>query len=135
MTTSFDATKMPLGALADRMGIKIVSADANEIVGTMPVEGNTQPYEILNGGASMVLVETLGSIGAMIHAGPDRIAVGIDINGTHHKSGRSGVVTGVAKAVSLGKSLATYEVKVSDDAGVLLCSGRITCMLRDKKAN
>lgn len=135
MTTSFDATKMPLGALADRMGIKIVSADANEIVGTMPVEGNTQPYGILNGGASMVLVETLGSIGAMIHAGPDRIAVGIDINGTHYKSGRSGVVTGVAKAVSLGKSLATYEVKVSDDAGVLLCSGRITCMLRDKKAN
>jgi uncharacterized protein (TIGR00369 family) len=71
----------------------------------------------------------------MIHAGPDRIAVGIDINGTHHKSGRNGIVTGIAKAVSLGKSLATYEVKVSDDAGVLLCSGRITCMIRDKKAN
>lgn len=134
MSDLLDVTKMPLGALADNMGIKIVSGDANEVIGTMPVEGNTQPYGILNGGASMVLVETLGSIGAMIHAGPTRIAVGIDINGTHHKSGRSGIVTGRATAVSLGKSLATYEVKISDDKGVLLCSGRITCMLLDKKA-
>ena len=134
MSDMLDVTKMPLGALADNMGIKIVSGDANEVIGTMPVEGNTQPYGILNGGASMVLVETLGSIGAMIHAGPNRLAVGIDINGTHHKSGRSGIVTGRATAVSLGKSLATYEVKISDDKGILLCSGRITCMLLDKKA-
>lgn len=135
MSDSFDPTKMPLGALADNMGIKIISADSNEIVGTMPVEGNTQPYGLLNGGASMVLVETLGSIGAMIHAGPERIAVGIDINGTHHKSGRSGIVTGRAKAISLGQTLATYEVKITDDQDVLLCTGRITCIIRNKKAN
>lgn len=134
MSESIDITKMPLGALADNMGIKIISATADEIVGSMPVEGNTQPYGLLNGGASMVLVETLGSVGAMIHAGPDRMAVGIDINGTHHKSGRSGFVRGVAKAITLGRSLATYEVKVSDDKGVLLCTGRITCMLLDKKS-
>lgn len=135
MSESIDVTKMPLGALADNMGIKILSANANEIVGTMPVEGNTQPYGLLNGGASMVLVETLGSIGAMIHAGPDQIAVGIDINGTHHKSGRTGIVKGIAKAVSLGKTLATYEVKITDDQGILLCTGRITCIIRPKKAN
>ena len=64
----------------------------------MPVEGNTQPYGLLHGGASVVLAETLGSIGSAIHAFPDKIAVGVDINATHHRSATSGTVTGMATA-------------------------------------
>ena len=56
----------------------------------MPVEGNTQPYGLLHGGASCVLAETLGSVGAALHAGPDRIAMGIEINATHHRSATAG---------------------------------------------
>lgn len=84
------------GDLGSRMGVEIVEATAERVVGTMPVEGNTQPYGLLHGGASAVLAETIGSIGAMLHGGPGKIAVGVDLNCTHHRGLRSGKVTGVA---------------------------------------
>lgn len=65
------------GTLPGRMGIKIVEASPERIVGTMPVAGNTQPYGLLHGGASCVLAETLGSLGAALHAGPGRATLGI----------------------------------------------------------
>ena len=75
-----------MGALNERMGIELVEVTAERVVGTMPVEGNTQPYGLLHGGASVVLAETLGSIGSALHAGPDRLSVGVDINATHHRA-------------------------------------------------
>ncbi len=74
--------------LAGRMGIRILEASRERVVGTMPVEGNTQPYGILHGGASCVLAESLGSLGSALQAGPDRYTVGIEINATHHRSAR-----------------------------------------------
>ena len=127
-------SQIPLGSMAERMGIKLISASPNEVVGTMPVEGNTQPFGLLNGGASMALVETLGSIGAVMHAGQGRMAVGIEINGSHHKSARTGLVTGRATAISLGKTLAVYEVKITNEADELICTARLTCIIRDLKA-
>jgi len=73
------------GTLAGRMGITIVSASASRVVATMPVEGNTQPHGLLHGGASCVLAETIGSLGAFLHAGPGRMVVGIEISATHHR--------------------------------------------------
>lgn len=118
------------GPMARRLGIEILEASAQRVVGTMPVEGNTQPYGLLNGGASLALAETLGSIGAHLHAGDGRGAVGIEISGSHHKSARRGRVTGVATPVSLGRTLAVYEIVVSDEAGARLCTARLTCLLR-----
>jgi 1,4-dihydroxy-2-naphthoyl-CoA hydrolase len=117
------------GALADRMGIELVEAAPERVVARMPVAGNTQPFGLLHGGASLVLAETLGSVGANLHAAPDRQAVGIEINGTHHRSARSGTVTGVATAAHLGRTLATYDVVITDDADRRLCTARITCLL------
>ena len=83
--------RMPegMGKLNEKMGIEIVEISAERIVGTMPVEGNTQPYGLLHGGASVVLAETLGSIGSAMHAHPDRLSVGVDINATHHRAARA----------------------------------------------
>ena len=120
-----------MGALNQKMGVKIVEATAERLVATMPVEGNTQPYGLLHGGASVVLAETLGSVGSAIHAGPERIVVGTDINATHHRAARSGVVTGVATPISLGKTLCSWEVVVSDDQGKRVCTSRITCLVRE----
>ncbi|MCN9239716.1 hotdog fold thioesterase [Streptomyces sp. RY43-2] len=119
------------GHLGTRMGVQIVEAAAERVVGTMPVEGNTQPYGLLHGGASAVLAETLGSIGAMLHGGATKIAVGVDLNCTHHRGVRSGLVTGVATPVHRGRSTATYEIVISDEDGKRVCSARLTCMLRD----
>jgi uncharacterized protein (TIGR00369 family) len=118
-----------MGSLNERMGIELVEVSAERVVGTMPVEGNTQPYGLLHGGASVVLAETLGSVGSATHAHPDRLSVGVDINATHHRAATSGTVTGVATAVHLGRSMATYEVVITDESGRRVCTSRITCAL------
>jgi 1,4-dihydroxy-2-naphthoyl-CoA hydrolase len=118
------------GILGDRMGIEFVEATSQRVVARMPVAGNTQPYGLLHGGASVVLAETLGTLGAMLHAGEGRIAVGIEINATHHRAVRSGFVTGTATPLSLGNTVASYEVLITDDDGNRVCTSRITCVIR-----
>ena len=118
------------GHLGDRMGIQILEASPERVVGTMPVEGNTQPYGLLHGGASAVLAETLASVGAMLHGGPQKLAVGVDLNCTHHRGLRSGLVQGVATPTYRGRSAATYEVAISNESGNRVCTARLTCMLR-----
>ncbi|MFE2549628.1 PaaI family thioesterase [Streptomyces sp. NPDC059355] len=119
------------GHLGERMDIRILEASAERVVATMPVEGNTQPYGLLHGGASAVLAETLGSVGAMMHGGINKIAVGVDLNCTHHRGARSGLVTGVASPVHRGRSTATYEIVISDEQDRRVCTARLTCLLRD----
>ena len=117
------------GALNEKMGVQILEASAQRVVGTMPVKGNTQPYGLLHGGASVVLAETLGSIGSAIHGAPDRLSVGVDINATHHRSATEGIVTGTATAIHLGRSTACYEVVLTDEQDRRVCTARITCAL------
>jgi uncharacterized protein (TIGR00369 family) len=123
------------GALDKKMGIEILEASPTRLVGKMPVEGNTQPIGLLHGGANVVLAESLGSIGTQLHAGPSRKIVGVDINATHHKSATTGFVTAVATAISLGKTMCSYEIVISNDAGERTCTARITCLiLAERKA-
>ena len=117
------------GALDKKMGIEIIEASPNRLVGTMPVEGNTQPIGLLHGGANVVLAESLGSIGTSLHAGPHRKIVGVDINATHHKSATTGLVTGIATAISLGKTLCSWEIVITNEAGERTCTARITCLI------
>ncbi len=118
-----------MGRLNDKMGIELVELSPERVVATMPVDGNTQPYGLLHGGASVVLAESLGSIGAGLHGFPDRAPVGVDINATHHRSATGGTVTGVATAIHLGRTSACYEVVITDERGKRLCTSRITCAL------
>jgi uncharacterized protein (TIGR00369 family) len=117
------------GALDKKMGIEIIEASPQRLVGTMPVEGNTQPMGLLHGGANVVLAESLGSIGTQLHAGADRRIVGVDINATHHQSAVSGVVTAVATAISLGNTMCSYDVVITNEAGQRTCTARITCLI------
>ena len=118
-----------LGELETKMGILVTEASPQRVVGTMPVEGNRQPYGLLHGGASVVLAETIGSLGAAVTAGVDRMAVGVEINATHHRSATSGTVTAIATRVHAGRSLITFEVRVVDDRDRPVCSCRLTCMV------
>ncbi|KNE83587.1 MULTISPECIES: PaaI family thioesterase [Streptomyces] len=130
LTTLFSA-----GHLGARMGLEVLEASAERVVGTLPVEGNTQPYGLLHGGASAVLAETLGSVGAMLHGGTGKLAVGVDLNCTHHRGVRSGLVTGVATPVHRGRTTATYETVITDEDGRRVCSARLTCLLKDAPAS
>ncbi|MPZ60642.1 MAG: hotdog fold thioesterase [Propionibacteriales bacterium] len=119
----------PHPPIHDHMGIEILEASAGRVVGTMPVKGNTQPYGLLHGGASCVLAESLASLGSGIHAAPDRITVGVDINATHHRGPSEGLVTGVATPVHLGRRSTTYEVVITDEQDRRVCTARLTSML------
>lgn len=119
-----------VGALVVRMGIKFLELSPERMVGTMPVEGNTQVAGILHGGAHLVLAETLGSFAAGIHAGADGQALGIEIGASHHRSVASGLVTGTCTAIHLGRTLTTHEVVMTDEQGRKLSTARITNLIR-----
>jgi 1,4-dihydroxy-2-naphthoyl-CoA hydrolase len=115
-------------ALDTKMGLEITELTPERVVGSMPVEGNTQPYGLWHGGASCVLAETLASIGSFAHAQPGR-AVGVDINATHHRAVRAGRVVGVASALRLGRRVTSYEVVLTDELGRRVCTARVTCQV------
>jgi uncharacterized protein (TIGR00369 family) len=120
-----------LGELDVKMGVRILEQSAERVVATMPVEGNRQSFGLLHGGASVAFAEALGSWAAVIHAGPGRSAVGLDINATHHRSARKGLITGVATAIRLGRTIASHEIVVTDEEGNRLCTARITNLIID----
>ncbi|MFI8631930.1 PaaI family thioesterase [Microbacterium sp. NPDC077663] len=124
-----------LGALAEKMGIELVEFTLERAIARMPVAGNTQPVGLLHGGAYVVLGESLGSMHANLHAGPGRLAVGIDINATHTRSATEGWVTGVCTPLHLGRSLTVHEIVVTDDRDRRCSTVRITNMVRDRPAS
>jgi 1,4-dihydroxy-2-naphthoyl-CoA hydrolase len=121
------------GALAQAMGITITEASPGRVVATMPVAGNTQPYGLLHGGASAALAETVGSIAGALHAGPDRVVVGVELNCTHHRGARDGNVTATAGAIHEGGTVATYGITIVNDEGALVCTARLTCLVRQQR--
>ena len=119
------------GQLVQRMGIEFQKLTAEESIATMPVEGNRQVIGLLHGGAHVVLGESLGSLSSAIHAGPGRIAVGIEINATHSRSVSDGIVTGTCRALVLGRTLCTHEIVMTDEQGRRLSTVRMTNYLKD----
>lgn len=115
--------------LTSRMGLELLSLSAREATARCPVEGNTQAMGLWHGGASAVLVETLGSIAATCYAGPGRVSVGTELNVTHHRAVRQGWVHARAEALHLGATTASYEVVLTDDAGRRVATGRVSCRL------
>ncbi len=126
-------TSLGLDALGEKLGIKLITASKERLVATMPVEGNTQPFGLLHGGASLALAEALGSYGAALHAGSEKMVIGLDINATHHRSARTGLVTGTATPLSLGNTVASYEIVIRDESDQRICTARITCLIRELK--
>lgn len=124
-----EVTAVPRGDLELRIGLSVTHSSPDRVVGTLPVEGNTQPFGVLHGGASCVLAETLASVGACQHfAAGGGVGVGTELNATHHRPARSGLIHGVATAVHLGRTHATYEVVISDEHGKRVCTARMTCV-------
>ena len=114
--------------MMETLGILITEVGDDWLRGTMPVDHRThQPYGLLHGGASVVLAETLGSSAAMLTLDPTQeVAVGLDINANHVRGVRSGVVTGTARMVHIGRTTQVWEIRIETDAGELVCISRIT---------
>jgi len=121
-----------LGPLAEKMGIELVELSAEHAIATMPVEGNTQPLGLVHGGAYVVIAESLGSLAANVWAGEGRFAVGIEVNASHTRSAREGLVTATATAIHLGGTLTVHEVVMRDAAENRLSTVRITNIIRSR---
>ena len=116
------------GPLDDKLGIQITDYTPDRLVATMPVAGNEQPFGLLHGGATCALVETIGSVAAAVGAGPGKQVVGIELNASYLRAATSGTVTAVCTPVRRGRSLSTFLIQVSDDAGKPTATARLTCM-------
>jgi len=118
------------GPLLARLGIEFVEASAERVVARMPVQGNTQPYGILHGGATAALCETVASVGSGLIAGPERQVMGIELNVNHIRSVREGHVTATGVPLHAGRTTAVWDVRVRDDQDRLVAAGRLTVIIR-----
>lgn len=120
--------RMQQDTIAEALGIVFTEMGDDFVRGTMPVDQRThQPMGILHGGASVVLAESLGSMAANFCVDTaTHYCVGLDINANHVRAVRSGVVTGTARAVHLGKTTQVWEIRIEDEAGRLVCVSRLT---------
>jgi 1,4-dihydroxy-2-naphthoyl-CoA hydrolase len=125
---------MNKNTILEVLGIKTIELGDDYIVGTMPVDKRThQPMGLLHGGASAVLIESLGSIGSTLIVDiTKQNIVGIDINANHIRGVKSGLVTGKASIVHCGRKTHVWQVDIKDDENKLVCSGRLTVMVTDK---
>jgi len=121
-----------LGGLAERMGMRVLRFDRKCAIATMPVEGNTQPFGLMHGGAYVVLAESLGSMHANMLAPEGMMAVGVDINATHTASAIQGTVTGECRPLHIGKTLAVHEIVVTSEEGRRCSTIRITNFFRSR---
>ena len=109
------------------LGIEITEVGDDYLVGRVPVDERTrQPFGLLHGGVSVVLAETLGSIGAFYASPEGHRGVGLDINANHLRSATSGWVTGTARPVHIGRTTQVWAIEMVNDAGELTCVSRIT---------
>lgn len=115
--------------LAEHVGIELTEMGADFLAGTMPVDHRTcQPMRVLHGGASVVLAETLGSLGAnAANRDATRRFVGQEINANHLRPVPEGsTVTGVARPVHIGKSSQVWSIEIRNERGQLTCVSRLT---------
>jgi 1,4-dihydroxy-2-naphthoyl-CoA hydrolase len=123
------------GTMVKNLGIEFTEIKEDRIVAKMPVDHRTiQPHGLLHGGASVSLAETLGSVAAHCSIDDSKyVVVGLEINANHIRSAQSGYVTGTAKAVHVGRSTHVWAVDIVDDGGKLVCSSRVTLVIKEKK--
>ncbi|HYF66213.1 MAG TPA: hotdog fold thioesterase [Herpetosiphonaceae bacterium] len=123
------------GTLPDVLGIEFLEVTPQRLVGRMPVGRQVhQPFGLLHGGASVVLAETLASMGGWLNIDQGRqSAVGLEINANHLRSVRDGHVTGVATPIHLGRSTHVWDIRITDDNDKLVCVSRCTIAVVSQK--
>ena len=121
--------------LMDALGIEIVTLEKDKVVMTMPVDKRThQPAGFLHGGASVLLAETVASIGGFLNINLETHNVfGIEINANHLKSKREGLVTATATPVHIGRTTMVWNIHITDEQEELVCISRCTLGVVPKK--
>jgi 1,4-dihydroxy-2-naphthoyl-CoA hydrolase len=116
------------GSMNEHLGIEFTEVGDDYICAKMPVDHRTrQPYGILHGGASVVLAETLGSVGAAFSVDMKKYrCVGLDINSNHIRPVKEGYVYGKATPLHIGKSTQVWQIMIHNEEEKLVNVSRIT---------
>lgn len=118
-----------------KLGVDFEEVTAGRVVASMPVEGNTQPYGFLHGGATCSLVETLASVGGALAAGEGKIVMGLQQTTNFLGTSTFGSVRGVATPIHVGRTTQLWAVDVTHvDSGKLVASGRVTLAVREARS-
>jgi 1,4-dihydroxy-2-naphthoyl-CoA hydrolase len=129
---------MNKNTLMETLGIECIEIGIDYIISRMPVDHRThQPMGLLHGGASMALIESIGSMGSTLLIDLEKEApVGLEINANHVSGVRSGYVKAIGKIVHAGKSTHIWQVDIfNEETNKLVCTGRLTVMIVPKKQN
>ena len=126
-----DLKSLSKNTIAESIGLNITSIEEGLVKGELPVDHRThQPYGLLHGGASVVLAETLGSVGSHFLVEQDgKGAVGIEINANHVRPVSSGTVYGTATLKHKGGKIHIWSIDIKDNLGRLVCTSRLTVMI------
>ncbi|GGA80779.1 hypothetical protein GCM10011521_18860 [Arenimonas soli] len=117
------------GTAPGNLGIVLTEHGPDFLRATMPVDERTkQPFGLLHGGASVLLAETLASLGGYLCLAPDagQQLAGLEINANHLKAVTEGEVTGTARPIHLGRATQVWEIRIEDAKGRLVCISRMT---------
>jgi 1,4-dihydroxy-2-naphthoyl-CoA hydrolase len=115
------------GCMVEHLGMLVTEIGDDYLRGTMPVDERTrQPFGLLHGGASVALAESLGSLAGNLCIEISEMAVGLDINANHLRAVSSGVVTGTARPLHVGRSTQVWEIRIEDERARLVCISRLT---------
>lgn len=122
------------GTLVEYLGIELLRAEPGLVEGRMPVDRrHHQPMGILHGGVSVVLAETLGSLGANWLVDRDRYyCVGQEVNANHLRAVSEGWVYARASAVHAGRRSQVWEIRISDEHDKLVCISRLTMAVLER---
>lgn len=120
--------KAPSETIVGALGIEMVEVTNDRVVATMPVNAAThQPFGLLHGGASVVLAETIASMGTWMQIDQEKeIAVGLEINANHIRGKRDGMVTGIGTPLHKGRTTMVWDIKIVDEEEKLICVSRCT---------
>jgi uncharacterized protein (TIGR00369 family) len=116
-----------LGGVAGLLDIELVEVGPERVTATMPVTPNHhQPFGVLHGGVSVVLAETVASVGGYLAAPEGHTAVGMEVNANHVRSVRTGRLSAVATPLHTGSTTHVWEVKIRHEGDKLVCVSRCT---------
>ena len=125
--------KLNENTIIDLLGIEYTQVGDDFIKATMPVDSRThQPHGLLHGGASVVLAETLGSVAGNLAVSDDKVCVGLEVNANHLRSVKTGIVTGIAKAIRLGRTVHVWQIEIHNEKQQLVCTSRLTLAVIDR---
>ena len=125
------ASEATRGTLMERIGVEWLEIEPARMVARIPVEGNTQVYGFLHGGATATLIESVGSFGTAVAVGLDKQVVGVQLSVNHLRAVRDGHVTATGVPHRVGRSVAVWDVRVTDDQGNLVAAGTLTVAIRE----